>query len=392
MQSSSDTIYTPRFLRLCASSFLFFASFSMILPELPAYLSQLGGAEYKGLIISLFTLAAALSRPFSGKLTDHIGRKPVIFLGILVSLLAGLFYTVLVTVTGFLWLRFLHGFSTGFTPTGTSAYVADLAPPHRRGEAMGILGMISNIGTAFGPALGSEIAYQFSAQWMFLSASGFALLSLLVLLGLRETLSDPVAFRWAHLQVRKEEIFEKRVIVPSVVMVLSIFSFGVVLTLVPDFSEHLGLRNKGLFFSVYTLSSLGVRLIAGRISDLYGRKIVLQWALVVMVVAMACIAYAQTPTQFLWGAGIFGLAVGMSSPTLFAWTIDLSREAHRGRAIATVFIALEVGIGMGALLSGWLYDNQISRLPLAFLLAGGLAGLAWLFLSISRAWVPRIEN
>ncbi|MCV5754137.1 hypothetical protein OFN51_35620, partial [Escherichia coli] len=55
---------------LIFSNFLFSASFSMMIPELPGYLTSLGGAEYKGLIISLFTLMAGISRPFSGKLTD----------------------------------------------------------------------------------------------------------------------------------------------------------------------------------------------------------------------------------------------------------------------------------------------------------------------------------
>ena len=66
-------IYTLNFWLLCASSFLFFGSFSMILPELPDYLASLKGQEYLGLVVSLFTLSAAVSRPFSGKLTDKWG-------------------------------------------------------------------------------------------------------------------------------------------------------------------------------------------------------------------------------------------------------------------------------------------------------------------------------
>ena len=50
----------------------------MIIPELPDFLSHLGGAEYKGLIISLFTLSAAISRPFSGKLADEIPSHGVL--------------------------------------------------------------------------------------------------------------------------------------------------------------------------------------------------------------------------------------------------------------------------------------------------------------------------
>ena len=85
----------------------------MIIPELPGYLTSLGGAEYKGLIISLFAVTAMLSRPFSGKLADTIGRIPVMISGSIVCLICSLIYPVLSSVAGFLILRFVHGFSTG---------------------------------------------------------------------------------------------------------------------------------------------------------------------------------------------------------------------------------------------------------------------------------------
>ena len=77
----------------------------MIIPELPAYLTSLGGEDYKGLIISLFTITAGLSRPFSGKLADTIGRMPVMVIGTLVCVVCSLFYPILSSVGGFLLLR-----------------------------------------------------------------------------------------------------------------------------------------------------------------------------------------------------------------------------------------------------------------------------------------------
>jgi MFS family permease len=120
------SFFSLDFFILCFSSFLFFASFNMIIPELPSYLTSIGGGEYKGLIISLFTLTAGLSRPFSGKLADKVGRKPVMIFGAGICILVSLLYPVITSVAGFLFLRFVHGFSTGFTPTGISAYVADI--------------------------------------------------------------------------------------------------------------------------------------------------------------------------------------------------------------------------------------------------------------------------
>jgi MFS family permease len=161
---------------------------------------------------------------------------------------------------------------------------------------------------------------------------------------------------------------------------LAVFSFGTVLTIIPEFSAHLGMRNKGLFFAVFTLSSLAIRLLAGRVSDRYGRIPVLQVASATMVLAMFLVSIATAVSQLLLGAVFFGFAVGMSSPTVAAWTIDLSDENKRGRALATMYIALEAGIGLGALISGWLYQGNPERFPLVFMASGSTALLAFIYL------------
>jgi MFS family permease len=110
MKKQSDSIFSLQFWLLCLSSLVFFCSFNMLIPELPDYLTSLGGEEYKGLIISLFTLTAGLSRPFSGRLTDRIGRVPVMAFGSLVCFVCGFFYPVVTTVYPLLFLRLVHGF------------------------------------------------------------------------------------------------------------------------------------------------------------------------------------------------------------------------------------------------------------------------------------------
>ena len=92
MKIKTTKLYTTKFFLLCLSNALFSASFSMILPELPAYITSLGGEDYKGLIIGLFTITAGLSRPFSGKLTDTIGRIPVMLIGTFVCVICSFFY------------------------------------------------------------------------------------------------------------------------------------------------------------------------------------------------------------------------------------------------------------------------------------------------------------
>ncbi len=352
----------------------------MIIPELPSYLESIGGGDYKGYIFAVFTLTAGLSRPFSGKLADTIGRVPVMIMGVIVCVIVGFIYPLTTTVAGFLLIRFFHGFSTGFKPTGTAAYVADVVPSDRRGEAMGILGISGSLGMAAGPAVGGYIAVVFNNDVMFYTSSAVALLSILVLIGMKETVENKQKFRFSLLLIPYKEVFEPRVWSPSLVMMLTAFPFGIALTLIPDFSEHLGIENKGLWFAVLTISSVLTRFFAGKASDKYGRVFVLKISTFLFSLSIIYLAYSTTVTSFFIGAFFVGISVGMNSPTIFAWTADLADPKHIGRAMSTMFIALEIGIGTGALVSGWIYQNSVINLELAFLSGSIAAILAFLYL------------
>ncbi|MCW3087649.1 MAG: major facilitator superfamily protein [Sediminibacterium sp.] len=344
-----------------------------MIPELPGYLTRLGGEEYKGLIIALFTLMAGISRPFSGKLTDTIGRVPVMIFGSLVCVICSLLYPVLTTISGFLLLRFFHGFSTGFKPTATSAYGADVVHESRRGEALGALAIGYTTGASLGPIVGSFVVTQYSFNMMFLVSALFALGSVIILYNIKETLPNPQKFSLKAITINRSEIFERTSVKPAVVMLLLSFSLGCILTLAPDLSESVGIHNKGLFFTCYTVTSLAVRLVSGKLSDRHGRIIVLIFSAIVLVGAMVLLSFAHSSTMVLVSACIFGLSLGMNGPTLTAWTVDLCDVKNRGKAVASVYIALEAGIGSGAILSAWIYANHSANFVFAFLLPALLA-------------------
>src|SRR5690606_25035178 len=304
---------------------------------------------HKGLIIALFTLTAGISRPFSGKLTDQWGRVPVMAIGSIVCVVCGFLYPILSSVSGFFLLRLIHGFSTGFKPTATSAYVADIIPQHRWGEALGMHGLCFSIGGAIGPAIGSYIALVSDLNTMFYSSSAFAFVSIIIVLNMKETLSSKRPFSTKMLRISRREIIEPRVIPAAIVTLLSYTAFGAILTLIPDWSEHLGIQNKGLFFSAYTLASIAVRLVSGKVADRYGRIRVMIVGLVIIIISMIYIGFGDNILSLVIGACIYGIGTGIFSPAVNAWTIDLSLPQYRGKAIATMYIALEAGIGGGAL-------------------------------------------
>lgn len=382
--NGQDRLFSTPFLLLCLSHALFAASFNMMIPELPSYLSSLGGAEYKGLIIALFTLTAGVSRPFSGKLTDKVGRLFVMYVGTAACVLCGLLYPVLTTVGGFLLLRFLHGFSTGFKPTGTSAYVADTVPPGRLGEAMGVLGICLSIGASASPLLGSWLTQVYGIQVMFYASVVPAVLSMLILYRLPETLHQREPFRFSLLRIKKTDMLDPGAFPAGIVMICAYASYGVILTLVPDLSDAVGVGNRGVFFALFTLASITTRFTAGKVSDRLGRVPVLKVSTVLIAASMILFAHTDRPWMLYLASVIFGFGNGIFSPAINAWTIDLGDPAHKGRALATMFIALEIAIGGGAALGGWYFARHHDGMPAVFYGAAAMSLLGLLYLLLRR--------
>ncbi len=382
-----SSIYTTQFWLLCTSNFLFSASFQMMIPELPDYLNSMGGKEYIGYIIALFTLTAGFARPFSGKLTDTIGRVPIMAIGSIVCFVCSGIYPFVHTVFGFLFLRFLHGFSTGTKPTATAAYVADIIPEDRRGEAQGMLGIFTATGMSIGPTIGSYLTEFTTINVMFYTSSVFALFSILILLNMKETLpkSQKEAFSLKLFKIKWIDVFEPRVFPAFLVMLLVSFASGVILTLVSDQSKLLGITNKGLFFTISTVASLVVRLLFAKSSDKHGRIPVLIVSAIAMIISMILFAIVDSLWVFWLASILFGFAWGFNSPTLMAWTIDLSHEDYRGRALATTYIALEAGIGIGAIIAGYLYKGVAENMAVSYYLSAFLAFVALVYLWRERS-------
>lgn len=249
---------------------------------------------------------------------------------------------------------------------------------------MGLLGTAGAVGMASGPAIGGMLANQAGLDVMFYCSSAFALLSVLIILGMKETLADKHKFSLAHLKVDRADLFEPRVWVPCFIMALCAYSYGALFTAIPDFGEHVGIRNKGLLFTFLTVASLLVRLLGGKASDIYGRRAVLRISTAVMAIAMIMIALSTRSLHLIIGVTVYGFAQGVTSPTLLAWATDLSPTNRKGRGVASLYIFMEFGIGMGAFLSGMIYGNQTDQFDNTFLVCGLLAATACVFLIFSR--------
>lgn len=374
--------YSKNFWLMCLAMFFFMTSFNLILPELNNYISILDGADKKGLIITLFTISAAISRPFSGKLADTIGRKKVIYLGIICSFFIMLIYPFSYSVLFFLILRFLHGFSAGFAPTGATALLTDLIPEKSRGHAMGIWGTFISLGIGVGQTLGSWIYLSFGFTILFLIGALFSLIAFILVFWIKETLVNQQKFNFKLLRISWKDVFEPNVLPAAFVMLLSAMCSGMIFVLTPDLSTYLGISNKGFFFGIYVIATILIRLLTSSLSDRIGREKTLLIGCFILVISMLLVGTSNSIVSYIFAAIIFGIATGITSPTMFAWTADLSHEDRRGVGAGTMFIALEFGIMFGALLTLVSYDSTKSTIFITFLIGAIMATIACIYLIV----------
>jgi len=343
--------YPSEFYRLCAAALLFFLSFNLVIPELSSMLKDLHSEEYLGWIIPAFSISALVARPLSGWLTDNLGRRSTMILGAAFCIVAGLFYPLIGSITAFLLVRSVHGFSTGFTPTGFTTYTADIIPETHRGRAMGWLGMFNNAGSSLGYGLGAIIALHFGRNQMFWFSSILGIGALLIFWTLPET-AKPNNKR--KFEFKAGSLLFLPAWKSSLLMLLVCISLGSILTVMPDYTTSLGYKNKGIFLTVYIAFSLLVRLLSGKISDSLGRPYSTAIGAVFQIISMLFLLFPSLGYGYFFylSAAFYGIGQGFNAPSLFAWASDVASPENRGKALSTIFIALETGVIIGGIMAG----------------------------------------
>ena len=148
-------------------SVLFFAifidllGFGIIIPILPFLVQEINPnreGELLAYILAAYSLTQFVVAPFWGRISDKIGRRPVILIGVFGSSIGFALFGLVHTYPLYLLSRIIAGFFTGASLPTARAYIADITPPKERARRFGLLGAAFGIGFTFGPAIGSLLS------------------------------------------------------------------------------------------------------------------------------------------------------------------------------------------------------------------------------------------
>ncbi len=177
MNASKRSLYILTFVL-----FVVMLGYGIILPILPFYIENMGaGGTELGLLVASYALMRLICGPIWGSLSDRIGRKPVLIVGILGYAVTMVWFGLAAQLWMLFAARILSGILSSATAPTTMAYISDSTPEEGRGAGMGLLGAAGGIGTIMGPVFAGFLA-QKSLSTPFFAAAGLSLLSLLLAL------------------------------------------------------------------------------------------------------------------------------------------------------------------------------------------------------------------
>ena len=371
------------FFILLLTMFLTVAGFGIVLPVLPYFARQMGASSFEmGLMVSLYALAQFLFAPVWGSLSDRIGRKPVLILGMTGF---GLSFTAMAfvhSVAALILVRFLGGMLSSSTFPAAQALVADLTPPERRGGALAMMGGSSNLGFVLGPLLGvpiTSLGYGFPGLAL---TGGIAILLTAAL----ATLVLPAPPPRAAAGGRRPPLLQAlRLAVASpespcywLVLVAAMAGSSVFSMLGYYLMERMGAPESAnqLAFSVMGIASAVVQFSAvGWAMARWGETRVAGTGYLAGILAFLLLLEAGRVWQACVAVAVWGVALALIRPPL---TTLVSRRTRLGQGTALGIQASFESMGRmaGPLLAGFLFGLQ-PRLPYAVVTVLLVIALVW---------------
>lgn len=361
-------------------------SIGMIITVVPLYIDSMGvDSVTLGFIVSAYALAYIVASPIWGKASDILGRKLALVLGMSGYSLAVIFYSFVDDPLRVLPIRLLHGFTDTAYWSVPTALIADVYMSDELGKALGKMGTSQGIGLVAGPLVGGILIEEFNYSTAFYFCSTLTLLAvLLVLLGVHV---KKIPSREIKVSSRVPSSFDAKVkrsfAVAYLNSMLSAVSFGVV---VSNFLVHADAAlegNKllvGLLLASYYLVEALIQPLAGKLSDMIGRRSAILLAFATGGLGFFTLIFSFSFVSFLIAVVIVGAGVGQLYITLTTALMDLAPPTQRGLVSGLQNIAWGMGYFLGPMIGGVVAVYSVGA-PYAFCVItsvfGGILTLAY---------------
>jgi DHA1 family multidrug resistance protein-like MFS transporter len=378
------------FLLLCIMGGLAIFSSTMAKnPALPLFIRSLGvDVSTVGLIAAASTIVGILVSLPAGILSDIIGRRRVILIAAIVFATAPFLYLLITSPWQLVLVRVYHGLATAILGPVAMAAVADTFQKGR-GEKMGWYSSATMVGRFLAPFVGGLLIFSNDFRWVYL-ADGFAGILALVAAIRLPLAKTTTGSAWEALKRQRgkygQEIVSvfrhSGILATSGIEASQYFAFGALETYLPIYlNEKLGFSawHIGMLFTAQIIAATFTKPIMGKLSDRYGRILLISSGLALGGVTTAVMIISANYFILLALMAVFGLGLATVTASTSALVADFSKEQSRGSAMGVLSAIMDIGQSSGPIVAGVLIG------AFSYNLTFGVVGAALVVISIVYA-------
>ena len=322
--SSNMATKTSKFalLLIFFTVFIDLIGFGIIIPLLPTFAEHFGaGGFLVGLLVMSYSLMQFFFTPFWGRLSDNVGRRPIL----LISLTASAAGYLIWGFAGSLWMLFLSRMVAGFGNANIAvaqAYIADVTTPENRAKGMGLVGAAFGLGFVLGPALGALCVGKGAIHIAGFLAAGFSILDLVLTFFF---LPEPERRSQAGHErfVMRPEFYwqvltNERLRVSLAIFFISTFAFAnmeATLVLLTEHKYGFTVQQNGLMFAYIGLIMVFVQGgLIGRLSKRFGEQKLIFFGSLLVVLGLLGTPASTAPLVLYGALALLALGSGMNTP------------------------------------------------------------------------------
>ncbi|HKG20663.1 MAG TPA: MFS transporter [Blastocatellia bacterium] len=350
--------------------FIDLVGFGIVIPILPLYARRFDASETViGLLLGIFSAMQFIFSPVLGRLSDKVGRRPVLLL----SLIGTSVGFLIMGMADTLWLLFLariiDGISGGNISTA-QAYIADVTPPDQRARGMGLIGAAFGLGFVVGPALGGILSrISLSAPFFFaagLAAANAIALYFLLPESLKPENRDRAGRRASIMGVLKESgSWHLGAIMAT--WFFSTLSFSIVTAIYALFTlsrfnydaAHVGY----IFAFVGLIGAIIQGGLIGRLVKAFGDKALVIAGTALVAASMFWLPLSDSLGNLLLATTVFAIGNSLATPTLNAMASKSVGALLQGRVLGVLQSVASLARIGGPVLGGFLLSRDVQSAP-----------------------------
>lgn len=382
--SAREPLFTRTFVALTVADLAYFTAAGVSIFALPLYVTgPLARDEFAaGAAFGVFAVSALVLRPFAGRLADRLGRRPLLVGGALLAAACLALTAVASDLVAIIALRLAAGVAEAAFFVAGFAALADIAPAERIGEALSYNSLGLYLGIALGPLLGEALleGFGYPATWLGAAALAVVTAVLVSLIGETRTVRpEPgTPFRIIH-----------RPSIPAAIgFVTSLAAVGGFLAFASLHATRVGIDDPSLALFAYGAIVVVCRIAFARIPDRLPSLPLGAAALATIGSGLVVAALWREPWGLFAGIAVLAVGVTFSTPAFFSAVFATAAPEERGVASGTASAAIDLGLGIGPILLGFVAAPYGIPWALGLAAAVAFAGAGWM-VRLSRGAVPR---